>query len=533
MFMPWQSSVYGLTPELMLLNARSMSESVIQSVGNFRFPSTFLRDEGLLPASGEFADDGDDGGSSPMSQHARAPVAAVRIGYLSCSGFQGNTTTSNFVRGLFGWHNGSMFETHCFLRGAHPFPGHIDGSPAQAHVLRECNYVHDVIDLDIGQVAAKIANLKIGLLVDLSGWTLFPCTEITAMQPAAVQLQWHGYPGSMGARFIQYLGSDATTTPPEHSSYYHEKLMLLHGSYMLNYHRESHAEALQLQLPAHPQASRFTRASLGRYLREQGSALFYFDADGMNQTLDGFDDSDVILCSWNTLYKGDPSTIGSWMRTLKRVAKARLWFMQFDPTAPPNLALLAHESGIDTSRVAWSTFFSKETEFVVKGLADIFLDTPNFNAHTTGVDALWSNTPLLTMPGKEFTGRVAASLNAATSPMQLNVMVTRNEQDYRETLEALASSPHHIAVLKRDLDTVRRHVPEHLTAEPLHHPDHTVRKACQGKSAFIEKGILFDGVRWMQSWESGLRRALEVEIMGLAPMHLTPGPVRFPPISLV
>jgi predicted O-linked N-acetylglucosamine transferase (SPINDLY family) len=93
--------------------------------------------------------------------------------------------------------------------------------------------------------------------------------------------------------------------------------------------------------------------------------------------------------------------------------------MQFDPTAPPNLALLAAESGVDPQRIAWSTFFSKDIEFLVKGLADIFLDTPNFNAHTTGVDALWSNTPILTTPGGEFSARVAAGLVTAVSPLQV------------------------------------------------------------------------------------------------------------------
>jgi hypothetical protein len=116
MFMPWQSSVYGLTPELMLLNARTMASDRLRAVGNFRFPTTFLRDQGLVPLHAE---------SSP----------GFRVGYLSCSGFQGNTTTSNFVRGLFGYHSPSL-ETHCFFFGAEPFPGRIDVSPAQTQVLK-------------------------------------------------------------------------------------------------------------------------------------------------------------------------------------------------------------------------------------------------------------------------------------------------------------------------------------------------------------------------------------------------------------
>lgn len=175
MFMPWQSSVYGLSPELMLLNARTMSQDRLRAVGGFRFPSSFLRDEGLTAEEGGVEAGGDAG-------------PRIRIGYLSCSGFQGNTTTSNFVRGLFGWHNRAVFESFCIFFGAKPFPGRADGSPAQTQVRDDCDHVLDLVGLEVGQVAAKIANLKMALLVDLTGWTLFPCTEITAMNPAPLQV---------------------------------------------------------------------------------------------------------------------------------------------------------------------------------------------------------------------------------------------------------------------------------------------------------------------------------------------------------
>ena len=241
------------------------------------------------------------------------------------------------------------------------------------------------------------------------------------MQPAPIQAQWHGYPGSMGASFVQYMGTDPTTTPPEHAELYDERLWMVHGSYMLNHHRESRFEALQMT-PADGQCLHqgpVTREGLGVYLRQHGAGLFYFDAEGFNKTLEGFAKDDVVLCCWNTVLKADPRTLHSWIRTLHSVPRARLWLMQFDPTAPPNLALLAAESGVDPQRIAWSTFFSKDIEFLVKGLADIFLDTPNFNAHTTGVDALWSNTPILTTPGGEFSARVAAGLVTAVSPLQV------------------------------------------------------------------------------------------------------------------
>ena len=104
LFMPWQSTVYGVTGELLLLNVRTMALDRVGAVRGFRFPTSFLRNEGLPPLPSEMGDGGRTAGR-------------IQIGYLSCSGFQGNTTTSNFVRGLFGWHDDRVFETHCLLRG--------------------------------------------------------------------------------------------------------------------------------------------------------------------------------------------------------------------------------------------------------------------------------------------------------------------------------------------------------------------------------------------------------------------------------
>jgi hypothetical protein len=144
----------------------------------------------------------------------------------------------------------------------------------------------------------------------------------------------------------------------------------------------------------------------------------------------------------------------------------------------------------------------------------------------TGVDALWSNTPLLTQPGGEFSARVAAGLLAGVSPRQFATTVTRNARDYAETLRALAAAPARIAALKRDLDLVRRAEPAEVCESAAgSRSGGGGRDGMQRDGWRHAEGILFDGVRWVRSWESGLRRAVEIEVMGLAPMHLTPGPV--------
>uniref|UniRef100_A0A7S4NF57 protein O-GlcNAc transferase n=1 Tax=Guillardia theta TaxID=55529 RepID=A0A7S4NF57_GUITH len=485
LFMPWQASVYGLKPFHMLKNVQYMSRNVLGAVRGFKFPK-FDVEEGM----------------------SLSPSSRLRVGYFSCSGFQGNTTTANFVRGLFGMHDRHRFHVHCFARGTHTFPGRTDGSPAQEQIRTDCESFHDMTKMDVFESAKSISASKIAVLVDLTGWTLWPCTEVLAMEPSPVQLQWHGYPGSMGADFVHYVATDRIVSPPEYAEFYTERMLYTLGSYMLNDHVFSRREALELEQESDVSVR---RERLGETLRSAGSALFFFDKDGFNHTLSGFEDDDVIMCSWNTLFKCDPDTLQTWITLLRKVPKAKLWIMQFDPTPPPNVALLAADNGVDVTRIAWSTFFPRQLEFKIKSLADVFVDTPLFNAHTTGVDALWCGTPLVTVPLEDFSARVAAGLVASVSRMQLGTTVARSMEDYEQVLTRLTSSARKLRLLREDLDRARR----------KHSSDVNYGDA---RSEYT----LFRPVAWVKSWESALMRAADLVVQGEASRHI----LSFNPVSV-
>lgn len=124
-----------------------------------------------------------------------------------------------------------------------------------------------------------------------------------------------------------------------------------------------------------------------------------------------FSDQDVIMCSFNQYYKITPDLWKLWMGIMRNVPTTKLWLIKFDAVdIPRNLKAETEAEGVDFSRIVISDMFPRELEFLIKGLADVFLDTPEFNAHTTATDALWAGVPIVSLPGLNMAQRVAGSL---------------------------------------------------------------------------------------------------------------------------
>lgn len=150
------------------------------------------------------------------------------------------------------------------------------------------------------EVAERIRSDGINVLIDLTGYTMSMQTEVMAIGPAPVQVSFHGFPGTMGADFIHYLTADVLTTPPDHANFYTERLMIVPYTYLTNDHRQSRREVLI-----------------------QGGE------DAPTRAEFGFADDEVILCSFNQLYKIEPAVFEVWMRVMSKVPKAKLWLLEF------------------------------------------------------------------------------------------------------------------------------------------------------------------------------------------------------------
>jgi protein O-GlcNAc transferase len=293
------------------------------------------------------------------------------------------------------------------------------------------------------------------------------------------QVSYLGYCGTMGADYMQYMLADSTVAPVEHRAFYQEKVISLPHSYFVNDHRQSFRAVEGETVP--------TRQQYGLPL---GSFVF---------------------CNFNQLYKIDPAIFDVWMRLLLRVPFSVLWLLRFPPAGEENIlkevendayrsafwSLLftlflavtfqARKRGVQSDRIIFSDVAPRE-EHVKRGfLADLFLDTPACNAHTTACDILWSGTPLLTLSGVKMASRVAASLLRAAG---MEGLITTTLEEYEELAVALAKDPVRLLAMRRHLEGSR------------------------------DSSAAFDTDRWVSNAEHGFTQAWALHAQGKAPADI-------------
>ena len=273
--------------------------------------------------------------------------------------------------------------------------------------------VRDMADKDVALLARK---LGVDIAIDLGGFTEASRTDILAMRAAPVQVNYLGYPGTMGAGYIDYLIADRTLIPESSRRHYAEKIAYLPDSYLVNDGKRAIAE---------PTPSR--------------------DALGLPRT--GF-----VFCAFNGSFKITPPTFAGWMRILQRVEGSVLWLREDNPTATRNLRQEARARGVDAERLVFASRMPLAEHLARHRAADLFLDVRPYNAHTTACDALWAGLPVLTCLGEAFAGRVAASLLAT---VDLPELVTSNQEEYEALAVELATNAPRLEQIKRKLECNR------------------------------------------------------------------------------
>jgi predicted O-linked N-acetylglucosamine transferase (SPINDLY family) len=230
-----------------------------------------------------------------------------------------------------------------------------------------------------------------------------------------LQVSFLGYPGTMGADFIDYLVSDSFVTPPAAAPCYSEKLVLMPECYQPNDRR-----------------------------RAIGAGVARHDL-GLPQ--EGF-----VFCCFNQSYKILPEIFAVWMRLLAAVPQSVLWLLEWNAAMVRNLRAEAVRRGIDPARLVFSPLAPVEVHLARMGNADLFLDTFPVNAHTTASEALWAGLPLLTCAGETFISRVAGSLLRAAGVPQL---VTQSLSDYEAAAVRLARAPAELKAMRAQLARAR------------------------------------------------------------------------------
>ena len=323
-----------------------------------------------------------------MCPHVRPkPRERIRVGYVSAN-FRPHAGAS-LIAGLIERHDRQDFE----VIGYSASPD--DGSQTRARLASAFDRVVDISATTDRDAAHLVHAEGIDILVDLNGFTQGARTAILAYRPAPIQVNYLGFPATTGADFIDYIIVDPFVVPVDQQPFFSERLVHLPDCYQCN----DDKRAISDHTPS--------RAECG--LPEEG----------------------FVFCCFNNAYKITPECFEIWMRLLGAVAGSVLWLLDDNPWAKANLAHEAATRGIAPERIVFAPKLSLADHLARHRLADLFLDTLPYNAHTTASDALWAGLPLVTCAGKTFAGRVAGSLLRAIG---LPELVTGSLDDY----EALA-----------------------------------------------------------------------------------------------
>jgi len=317
----------------------------------------------------------------------------IRVGYL-CGEFRAQATMY-LAAGLFEHHDRTRFAVSGFDNSRE------DGSAMRGRVLAAFDKLVPIQTLSDHDAADLITGERIDILVNLNGYFGALRMGVFAHRPAPLQVNYLGFPGSLGADYMDYILADSEVIPGGEEQFYSEKVVRLPGSYQINDGGRSR-----------PALS--TRA-----------------AHGLKAT-------DFVFCHFNVSYKITPEMFALWLRLLEQVPSSVLWLLESNALFAANVGREIMRAGVDPTRVVFAKEMENSAHVSRLALADLFLDSLPYNAHTTASDALWAGLPLITCRGEAFAGRVAASLLRAVG---LPELITDSLEEYESLALKLAKDP--------------------------------------------------------------------------------------------
>jgi len=351
----------------------------------------------------------------------RLPHRPIRIGYYSAD-FHTHAIC-NLMAEVFERHDRTRFQLFAFSFGD-------TQDEVTQRVAAAMDQFLDVRSLPDSAIANRSRELEIDIAVDLMGFTLNCRTGIFAHRAAPIQVNYLGYPATMGTAFMDYILADSTLIPTSSRQHYAEKIAYLPDTFQ--------ATASTTQASA-TQASTTLRTRAQEGLPAQG----------------------FVFCCFNGSYKIGPATFDQWMRILARVPGSVLWLLEDNPTAAANLNRQAALRGIAPERLVFAGRVPLADHLARQRLADLFLDTLPFNAGATASPALWAGLPVLTCMGETFAGRMAASLLRAIG---LPEMIAATPADYESLAVELALNPARLLAIRDKLARNRTTTPLFDTA---------------------------------------------------------------------
>lgn len=330
----------------------------------------------------------------------------VRIGYLSAD--LRTHAIGYLIAELIEVHDRDRFEIIAFSYGPD------DESPMRHRLIEAFDQFHDIQFKSDHEAAELILQAEIDILIDLQGYTQHARPGILAYRPAPAQVNYLGFPGTLGSPFHDYVIADAVVIPPEDERWYTETVIRLPRAYQVN-------DAKRAPAPTVP-----TRLAEG--LPEEG----------------------FVFCCFNNNWKVGREVFEVWMGLLRDIPTSILWLIKDNETAAATLRSEAEKRGIAPARLIFAPRVALADHLARHRLADLFLDTLPYCAHTTASDALFAGLPVLTCRGKTFAGRVATSLLTAIGVPEL---IVENLGDYDTAARLLATTPTRLAEIRAKIMT--------------------------------------------------------------------------------
>ncbi|KAI4179470.1 MAG: hypothetical protein LQ348_005389 [Seirophora lacunosa] len=366
------------------------------------------------------------------------PTPHLIIGYVS-SDFN-NHPLAHLMQSVFGLHDSRRFRAICYATTVS------DGSVHRQQIEQEAPLFYDASSWSIDRLVSQIVRDGVHVLVNLNGYTRGAKNEVFAARPAPIQLSFMGFAGTLGAEWCDYLLADKIAIPlqtlrpyrrnvdlidqmadrnnddDESQWVYGENIIFTRDSFFCCDHRQSAPDAREPQLGWEEE-------------QRQRWAM-------RKEIFPDLPDDNIILGNFNQLYKIEPTTFRTWLRILSRIPKAVLWLLRFPDLGETNLRETAMSwVGVEVaSRVLFTDVAPKNQHIARARVCDLFLDTPECNAHTTAADVLWSGTPLITFPRYEYKmcSRMAASILSGALPKSAEGnraredLIVQSDDDYEE-----------------------------------------------------------------------------------------------------
>jgi protein O-GlcNAc transferase len=376
---------------------------------------------------------------TPLCAGVRYRHERIRLAYVS--GDLGEHAVSFLLAGVFEAHDRRRFELFAVALREHRNSGF------DARVRSAFARVIDVGGESDAEVASVLRELEIDIAVDLQGNTAGGRLPVYAMRPAPVQVNYLGYPGTMGAEFWDYIIADPFVIPAASRRCYAERIAYLPHCFQANDDRR----------PRPP--PRLPRRQLG--LPESG----------------------LVLACLNASNKITPALFDVWARLLRAAPDAVLWLVESSPTVVRNLRMEAERREVDPARLIFAPRVPYPAHLERLQLADLFLDTLPFNAGATASDALWMGVPLLTCAGEAFAARMSGSLLSAIG---LPELITHSLEAYVHLGLELVRDRERLREIKRRLEAQRLTMPLFDTARFCGHLEraylHMWERAERGQS---------------------------------------------------